>query len=174
MWVEETLWDWLKWLTGLIASLRVIHRLEAWIVGLPPYAMMAVFLLPMTILIPFKIAAVYWMTRGYYLASLLTILAAKVLGTAVVARMYVVCKPQLMTIVWFKWLHDRLIEVRRRLHAALESLPLYCAARAQFLAMKLAVKRLLMAIRNRWRLKVRWRAFLRWYRRLNSSARGPD
>ena len=157
MWFEETLWAWLKWLTAKIAILAWVQRFEALLRQLPPYATLVVFLLPLTILFPFKLVAVYWLAQGYWLASLAVLLAAKVLGTAIEVRMFFICKPQLMTIPWFKWLHDWLIVFRDRVHAALHSLPIYQIVRAKLIAIKLAAKRFLNEIRLRWRLmRTKW------------------
>ncbi len=161
MWIEESLWNWLKWLTATISRFDWVRRIETWIVSLPPYPMMVVFLLPMSILFPFKIMAVYWLARGYWLASLATILAAKILGTAIVARMYVVCKPKMMTIPWFKSLHDWLARMHDQLYTALRSLPLYQAVRARLAA----IKRVLIEMQSRLKLRARWRLFRRWIRR---------
>lgn len=118
MWIEETLWVRLKWLTAKIAILSWVKRLEASIQKLTPYATVVVFFIPLTILLPFKLVAVYWLSRGYWLRSLAVIIAAKILGTAIEARMFVICKPKLMTIPWFRKLHDSLLRIRDHLRTA--------------------------------------------------------
>ena len=159
IWIEETLWDGLKRLTAKIALLIWVQRIEALIRRLPPYATIIVFLLPLTILLPFKLLAVYWMTQGHWFASLAVIIAAKVLGTAIEARMFVICKPQLMSIAWFRRLHDWLIAISNRIHAALHELPLYQLIRAKLIAIKVVCSQYLN------RIKQTLRMIRLWYRR---------
>ena len=171
MWIEDTLWHWLKKLTGWISLIPLVHKFEVVIAGLPPYAMMAVFLMPMTLLFPIKVLAVYWMTRGYWMASLTAIATAKIVGTAIVARMYVVCHDKLMTIVWFHRLHDWLIATRDQLFGYVRALPIYRLIRTRLLSLKLATRRFIERFGIRLRLDVRWRAFRRWYRHRNARSR---
>ena len=159
IWIEETLWDGLKWLTAKIALLTWVQRFETLIRRLPPYATIVVFLLPLTILLPFKLLAVYWISQGHWFASLAIIIAAKVLGTAIEARMFVICKPQLMSIAWFRRLHDWLIAISDRVHAALHELPLYQLIRARLIAIKAVCRQYLN------RMKYTMRIIRLWYRR---------
>lgn len=164
MWIEESLWMWLKRATGWIAVIPLVRWFEAWLVWLPPYPTMVVFLLPMATLFPVKILAVYWATQGYWLTGLLIIVLAKVLGTAIVARMYVICQPKLMTMPWFRQVHAGLFVLRNRLYAALAALPFYREVRARLAAIKFAAKSLLTRLRTRNRIWWRWLAIRRWHR----------
>ena len=161
MWCEEWLWIRLKWLTGWMSRFPLIRWYEAAIVRLPPYPTMIVFLLPGTLLIPVKLIAVYWLSQGHWLLSLAMIVGAKVLGTAIVARSYVVCHPKLMTIGWFRSLNNLLIITRDRLYAALRALPIYVAVHTRLLAMKEAIRHVLSRLRGRRGLWKRWRAIRR-------------
>lgn len=169
MWVEEWLWERLKVLTAWVAKFPLFRWLERVIAGLPPYPTMVVFLVPGALLFPVKLFAVYLMTRsqipGHVLIGLAVILTAKVIGTAVVARLFVICKPKLMTIGWFARLHDWLVTTRNRLYAAIQAMPLYQATRAKLSAMKQSIRRLLQVARSRRGLGARWRAIRRWLKR---------
>ena len=163
MWLEESLWKFLKWLTAWLAIFPLIRQVEKRLVQLSPVPTLIIFLLPMISLFPLKLMALYWVSHGYWLASLGLIAFAKILGTAIVARMYVVCQPQLMTIGWFRRLHDGLIAIRDRLNRALRALPIYHAARAFLDSVKASARRFLATLRVRRGLWARWRAI----RRLN-------
>ena len=156
MWIEESLWQWFKWLTAKIAIFNWVRKVEAAIRELSPYATVVVFFLPLLLLIPFKLLAVYWLTTGHWLASLAVIIAAKLVGTAIEARMFVVCKPKLLTIAWFRRLHDGLVSIHHRLQAALHALPIYQAIRTQLLRLKTAARTALDRFRDRWRLLLLW------------------
>ncbi len=164
MWIEESLWEWLKRLTQWVAIFPLVRQFEQLLLQLPPYWMMVVFLLPSTLLVPAKLLAVYWLTRGYWLTSVAMLVAAKILGTAVIARLYVVCRPKLLTIHWFRRLHDWLIATRDYLYAAVRAMPFYQAARAALNEFKFAVHHWRKTFRSRRGLWARWRAIRRWHR----------
>ncbi len=165
MWIEEWLWEHLKILTAWVAKLPLFKWSERLIQRLPPYPTMAVFLLPGAVLFPVKLGAVWLMTQGQVLLGIGVIVAAKVVGTAVVARLYVICQPKLMTIGWFARLHDWLTATRGRLYSAIRAMPLYQATRAKLSAIKQTVGRMLHVMRGRRGIGARWRAIRRWLRR---------
>lgn len=165
MWIEEWLWEHLKALTAWIAKFPLFRWCEKSLERLPPYPTMAVFLLPGALLFPVKLGSVWLMTHGQVLLGLGVIVAAKVIGTAVVARLYVICQPKLMTIGWFARLHDWLTTTRDRLYAAIRAMPLYQATRAKLSAIKQTASHMLRVLRGRRGLGARWRAIRRWLRR---------
>jgi hypothetical protein len=101
---EEWGWEPLSRLMARLARLPVWARLEALIVRLPPYAAMAVFFVPMLLLLPVKLLALYWISRGHAVLGIAVVLAAKMLGTAAVARLFALTQPALMQLAWFaRW-----------------------------------------------------------------------
>ena len=123
MFVEEWLWDHLTTAMGWLARTRVMRAVEARLALLPPYAAAAAFLLPGLLLLPVKIAALYLIAHGHAFSGLGVIIAAKLIGTACAARLYSICRPALLKIRWFAWLHDAIIRLKTRLYAAIRSLP---------------------------------------------------
>ena len=101
-------WGW-KPLAAALASLGHLKPV-AWIEGhiqrLPPYAALAVFLVPSALLLPLKLLALYLITAGYKLAAGSLFIGAKVVGTAIVARLFQLTQSQLMQIGWFKRAYD--------------------------------------------------------------------
>ena len=128
MFFEEWLWDHLSTFTAWVARGRVFRWLEARLATLPPYGAMAVFLVPGALLLPVKIAALFLMTRGHPGGGLLIILMAKVIGTAIVARIFTVCRPALLTIRWFRRLYEGIVRLKVRLYTAIQSMPAWAAA----------------------------------------------
>lgn len=165
MLIEESLWEYLKVLTAWVAKFPLFKWSERLIQRLPPYPTMAVFLLPGAVLFPVKLGAVWLMTHGHVLPGIGVIVAAKVLGTAIVARLYVICQSKLMTIGWFARLHDWLTVTRDRLYSAIRSMPLYQATRARLSAIKQTVRHMLHVMRGRRGIGARWRAIRRLLRR---------
>ena len=90
-----------------LARLPVWSQLEALVRRLPPYAALLTLCLPMLTLLPVKLLAVYWMGQGHPVLGLLVVLAAKVVGTAVAARLFQLTQPALMRLAWFRRWYPR-------------------------------------------------------------------
>ena len=99
--VEE--WGW-RPLTAAAAELaRRLHlqRLEALIAAAPPLLALLLFLAPAVLLFPLKLLALWVIGQGQTGLGIAIIVAAKVLGTAFVGRLFILVEPQLMTFPWF-------------------------------------------------------------------------
>jgi hypothetical protein len=116
MFIEEVLWETLKSVMAAFGTLPVMRSIEAWISRLPPYAAACAFLLPGALLLPVKIAALWLVTHHHAMLGCQLILAAKVFGTALVARIFTLTKPQLMTLAWFVTLYNFIMRLRARLY----------------------------------------------------------
>ena len=125
---EEWLWDHLCAAMAWVSRACIFRWLEASLASLPPYAAMVVFLIPGAMLLPVKIAALYLMAHGRPGGGLLIIVAAKVVGTAVVARLFTVCRPALLTVRWFRRLHEGIVRLKTRLYTAVQSMPAWRTA----------------------------------------------
>lgn len=116
LFVEEVLWEAAKRLMAAIGRLPLVHALEARIARLPPYGAMAVFLGPGVLLLPVKITALWLIAHGHALLGLEVIVAAKLVGTALVARIFTLARPALMTLAWFAALNGWIMRWRERLY----------------------------------------------------------
>lgn len=114
---EEWGWRPLADALGRLARLAPLAALERLIQRLPPYAALAVFGLPSVLLFPLKLLAVYLVAQGYKLTAAALFIGAKVVGTAVVARLFLLTRAQLMTIAWFKRAYDVLMPMKEALTA---------------------------------------------------------
>ena len=128
MFVEEWLWDHLTTFMAWVARAPVFRWLEKKLAALPPYGAMAVFLVPGALLLPVKIAALYFMTHGHPGGGLSIIIAAKIIGTAIVARIFTVCRPSLLTVRWFRRLYEWIGRVKTRLYTAIKAMPAWATA----------------------------------------------
>jgi Mn2+/Fe2+ NRAMP family transporter len=102
-------WGWEPLQAGmarLVLALR-LDRLERRIARLPPHVALVVTFAPMLLAIPVKLAAVWLIARGQALLGLLMIIGVKVVGTAVLARLFALTRPTLMQLPWFARLHGR-------------------------------------------------------------------
>jgi hypothetical protein len=104
---EEWGWEPLQRMTARIARLPPLGWLERRVAALPPWAALAVFFLPALALLPIKLAALWLIGKGRAGLGLLVIVVAKLVGTAVVARLFQLTQPALMQMAWFARLYGR-------------------------------------------------------------------
>ena len=98
---EEWGWEPLKRAMAWVARLPALAWLERRIAGLPPYAALAVFVLPTLLLLPVKLAALWLIGAGQAGLGLAVIVLAKLIGTALLARLFQLTQPALMQLAWF-------------------------------------------------------------------------
>ena len=112
-------WGWrpLEQALSRLSKYFVFARLEAWIATLPPYGALALFAAPAVSLFPLKLFAIDLFAKGHPALGVGLIIAAKVAGTAIVARIFILTQPQLMQIAWFRLAHDRFIPWKEAMFA---------------------------------------------------------
>lgn len=103
---EEWGWRPLANLLGQLARLKPIAWLEDRIRLLPPYGALAIFALPSASLFPLKLLALYLIAQGKTVLATALFVGAKVVGTALIARLYMLTEHALMRIGWFKRAYD--------------------------------------------------------------------
>lgn len=125
-------WGWLPLARALgqLARWPLIARLERRIARLGPRVALAVLFVPALALLPIKLAALWLVALGRVALGLAVLVVAKLLGTAVVARLYLLTQPQLMRMAWFARTHRRWIAWKTRIIASLVESPGWVAARA--------------------------------------------
>ena len=104
-------WGWEPLQHALVRLSERLHLrwIEPRIRALPPYAALALFAVPALLLLPVKLAALWFIAAGHAVLGMLVIVGAKVLGTALVARLFTLTQPALMRLAWFARLHVRWI-----------------------------------------------------------------
>ena len=104
---EEWGWEPLHRLLARLGRLPVLRQLEAAIARLPPHAALVVFLVPALALLPVKLLALGLIAQGQRMLGLAVIMVAKLVGTAVVARLFALTQPALMQLPWFARAYGR-------------------------------------------------------------------
>ena len=96
-------WGWKPLAAGFAALGRipVWRQLERLIAGLPPWAALLAFGIPVLALIPVKLLALYLIGDGQLGLGIALILTAKLVGTAIAARLFQLTQPALMQLGWF-------------------------------------------------------------------------
>lgn len=118
---EEWGWRPLVELIGRLARFKAWAMVEAWIGALPPYGALLVFALPSALLFPLKLLALWLIAQGKALAAGALFVSAKVVGTAFVARIFMLTRPALLRIGWFRWAHDRFVPWQEALFAQIRA-----------------------------------------------------
>lgn len=126
---EEWGWDALLALAARIARALRLQALERRIAALPPYGALAMLLLPSVLLVPLKLLGVWLLLRGQVLVSLVLVIVGKLAGTALLARLFTLTRPQLMRIGWFARGYTRWTVWKNRWLEWLRATPPWQAAR---------------------------------------------
>lgn len=104
---EEWGWEPLARLFARLARLPLWARLERRIMALSPTGAMLAFGLPVLVLFPVKLLALYLFGRGQTSLGLVLLLGAKLGGTALLARLFQLTQPALMQLRWFAHWYPR-------------------------------------------------------------------
>jgi len=145
--LEEWGWRPLAELLGRLARWRPWAAVESVIIRLPPYAALVVFVLPSALLLPLKFLALFLVAKGQIVLAGLLFVAAKVVATALVARLFMLTQPALMQIGWFAWGYDTVMPWKDALVERVHASWPWRAGRV----LKERVRRLLAAQVRRWR-----------------------
>ncbi len=121
--VEDVLLHYLGLAMAAIAKWPPIARAEAWLGRLPPWAALLAFVAPSTLVLPVKLAAVWFALNGKFALATASVVAGKMLATALLARLYKVLRPTLVTMPWFLASETWLFAWRDRLYAFVRALP---------------------------------------------------
>jgi len=104
---EEWGWEPLQRALARLGRLPLLRQIEAAIARAPPRLALLVLLLPTLLLVPVKLLALWAIGQGHRLLGVLVIVLAKLVGTAVVARLFALTRPALMQLPWFARLYTR-------------------------------------------------------------------
>jgi hypothetical protein len=128
--IEDVLLHYLGQLMAAVSRWPPVARTEQWLRQLPPWAAVIAFVAPSILILPVKLAAVWFALHHKFTLSILSIVAGKLLATALVARLYRVLHPTLMRMPWFVRAETWLFAWRDRLYAFVRALPAWQRAAA--------------------------------------------
>jgi hypothetical protein len=129
--LEAWLWDHLQPLVARVVNLipwdTLKIRLARLIEGLPPWAVLFVFLVPFIAMLPLKFLEVYFLATRNWLGAAGVILFVKLVGLGITAFIFDVTRDKLLQMAWFKrmydwviglrdWAHNITVPVRARMH----------------------------------------------------------
>ena len=121
MFIEEWGWQPLTAWAARIARWPPLAWLEGLIRQAPARLALALFLVPAVMLFPIKLLALWLMDQGRVGLGVAVIVAAKLIGTAVAGRLFMLVEPQLMQFAWFVSALTWWRATKARVHEALEA-----------------------------------------------------
>ena len=136
---EEWGWEPLARVFARLAKLPLWAKLEGVVTRLPPWAALLVFSVPVVTLVPIKLLALYLFAQGHAAVGVALVIAAKITGTAVAARLFQLTEPALMRLAWFASLYTPYKRWKNRV-----------LARVRESALWRAVRRILARVRSVW------------------------
>ena len=144
--VEEVFWIVGRHAGVILAKIPVWQSVERLVQVLPAWGVAVVFLIPMGLLLPIKMAALYFMSSGHVFSGVTIIILAKIGGTAISAKLFGIAKPKLLTLIWFARTYGFITAKLAIAHAWLHSL-------RWWIRMKSVIRLAKIWIRARWQ---RW------------------
>lgn len=134
---EDYVWAKVTALAAIVARWRLVARLEGWVLRRGRRTTLALFAVPIACLIPLKLTAVYLIASGHAVTGVLVIIAAKLTGTAISARLYAIAQPKLMTFETFVWMRAKVLRFNAWAHTVIDRLK----AREAIARVKAALRR---------------------------------
>ncbi|MFZ2403559.1 MAG: hypothetical protein WAW41_00365 [Methylobacter sp.] len=119
--IEEWLWDKLTAFGRSLSKLLNLERFEQWLSQTTAPMALVAFSIPILIVTPINLLAFGLLAHGMILQGILMEILAKLLGTLLVARVFALTKPQLLTFAflmiiyttitrWLQWAHQKVTE----------------------------------------------------------------
>lgn len=117
---EAWLWEKAKpvvaWITGLLPFDAIKHAIAQWARRLPPYGALALFVVPLILIEPINILALWFFAHKDVVAGSLCFLVAKLVGVGLMAFLFEACRQQLRSIGWFARLCDWVLGINAWAH----------------------------------------------------------
>lgn len=110
--IEDALWFILDWTRRQAARLPFMAVADRWIAKAGPYAMLAMLCFPALIIVPAKMFGLWLVATHHLFRGVAVILSAKLVGMAVLVHLYAAGRERLLSIGWFRWLHEHVLTLK--------------------------------------------------------------
>jgi hypothetical protein len=81
---------------------------------LPPYPSLLLLAVPLAIVEPLKLTAIFFAGDGHFITGAIVVVGAYAVSLFVTERLFVIVKPTLLTLPWFAALWRRFVRLRGR------------------------------------------------------------
>jgi len=128
--VEQVLIRYLNRMMAAVSRWPPIARFERWLMSLPPWAAVLAFAMPSIIILPVKASALWFAAHHRFVLATGAVVLGKILATAILARLYRILRPTMMTLRWFAWADTKFFLWRDWAYGFVRSLPAWQRAKA--------------------------------------------
>src|SRR5262245_30212963 len=105
-WLWSRLAPIVAWVVARIPWAAFKAKLAGAIRRLPPYPTFLVFLVPVLLLLPLKVLALWMLAHGSWLGAVGVLAFAKMVSVGVTAFIFELTRPKLLELDWFRWLYE--------------------------------------------------------------------
>lgn len=119
---EEWIWARARRAMAALARAPMIQSFERRLGSASPALSALAFLLPAVVLFPFKLAGLYLIAHEHPLAGAAVFILAKMVGAALLARVWMVCEPALRRVSWLCVVIDWVLAKKDALKAWVRSI----------------------------------------------------
>ena len=109
---EEFIWDKITIIIEKLSTFKIFQIFENWIAKQNKYVALCMFVVPCCISIPMKFIGFFLLAHGDVTAGITIIATAEIVGTAIMAKIFFVTKPILMTFPIFAWCYNKVILIK--------------------------------------------------------------
>ncbi|WP_188517538.1 hypothetical protein [Alsobacter metallidurans] len=136
-------------LIRLLSRLKFMQWLEHAVGALPPYGVLAAFLVPFVLLEPLKLLGLYWLGTGHVRIAIPTLVLGHGASFVLVERIYQAGRDKLLTIAWFARIALLVERVRDVAMAWLRSRPAWIAIKSYAAATRMRIAAFFSRLRDR-------------------------
>ena len=122
---EEWLWDILTIAGQGLSLVLHLQRFDLRLSKASPNEALVALAIPVLIVTPINLFALYLLANGSILPGLGLEIVAKLVGTLLVARVFRLVRPALLSFPWFAWIYNRIIGLLRWAHTLIQTTALY-------------------------------------------------
>jgi hypothetical protein len=97
------------------STMRIPGSIQRFLKGLGPYQSLSILAVPLAIVEPLKLVALFVVGGGHFIAGVLVMICAYAGGLFITERLFVVLKPKLLTLLWFAVAWQWFVAVRDKL-----------------------------------------------------------
>jgi hypothetical protein len=152
-WLWERLLPVVGWVVARIPLKKLKERIAATIEDLPPWPTLIVFVIPFLLLLPLKFLEFWLLAKRQWLAAIVVLVFAKLLGLGVTAFIFDLTRPKLLQMAWFRWVYEKVLGWLAWAHALVDPIKQQIRRRMQIFAPQRAGR----AMKLFWRIRRRMR-----------------
>ncbi|GDX85383.1 hypothetical protein LBMAG43_14250 [Methylococcaceae bacterium] len=142
---EEWIWDSLTLAGQLLSRLLHLEKFDNWLLNASPKMALFTFFIPLIIVTPFNILALFLLTHGAIIEGILLEIVVKLVGTLLIARIFRLVKTALLTFGWFAKIYHTISGILRWAHNVIQHTAIYQRSLVIKAAIKVKIATLLKA-----------------------------